>query len=204
METEGVIRFQLEFEPDKLDIAHLIGPLNAWRSLLFRLGWIGQDANRYGGLAYGNVSLRLDQQQFLISATQTGGRELLGPDDYCLVTDFHIAANRIQARGQNPPSSESLTHAAIYGARDEVQCVLHVHAPLMWDKAADLGLAVTPGDAPYGTPAMAMALRACALNDSTGPICMGGHQDGVMAFGLDPSLAAWALLEAEIRAMQTR
>ncbi|MFM8333814.1 MAG: class II aldolase/adducin family protein, partial [Candidatus Methylumidiphilus sp.] len=98
--------------------------LNAWRQILFRLGLTGLDPRRYGGLAFGNVSLRTQGSRFAVSGTQTGGKPRLGPQDYCLVTGFDLAHNRIHAEGPVKPSSEALSHGAVYAANRSVGCVL--------------------------------------------------------------------------------
>lgn len=197
METEGVIKFELEFAPDEAPSAAELGDLEGWRRLLHDLGVVGQDSARYGGLGFGNVSRRLPQGQFLISGTQTGGRARLGPEGYCRVLSCDPLRNRISARGRIRPSSEALTHGAVYAAAPTVGAVLHVHSPPLWQAAASLGLAATPAQVSYGTPAMAHEV-ARALADArvrqAGVLAMAGHEDGILAFGADPAEAGKALV----------
>ncbi len=199
-EQEGVIQYQLEFTPgDAPDYAHF-PLLNYWRCYLFRLGLIGQDPARYGGLGYGNISARLraDSPEFIVSGTQTGHLPLLCRSHYVRVTKFDVTRNFLQACGPVRPSSEALTHASLYAARADIQCVMHVHSPLIWRQAEALGIPCVAPAIGYGTPAMAEAVRDLAQASSgSGVIAMLGHEDGVIVYGEDED-AAGALIIATL------
>jgi len=182
-ETEGIIQFEMDFRIAPPPTPHSIAELNAWRGLLYRLRLTGQDPLRYGGLAYGNVSQRETRDRFIISGTQTGGKERLTASDYCLVTGFDVEGNRIFAEGQIPPSSEALTHAAIYAAKETITHVLHIHSPEIWAHHEHLAIPTTGAEVPYGTPGMARAVQQAVLHGGQPIICMLGHRDGVIAFG---------------------
>lgn len=197
--TEGVIQYRLDFAPGPPPPPDRIRELNAWRTILHRLGLTGLDPVRYGGLAYGNVSVRLTQEatdtpRFLISGSQTGGLERLTNRDYVEVTDFDIGANRLTARGCIRPSSEALTHAAVYQADRGVTCVIHVHSPELWSSAEPLGLPTTARHIPYGTPEMAAAIQEWVLKRGVPVIAMLGHEDGILAYGKTIEDAAQTLL----------
>lgn len=187
-EQEGVIQYQLDFAAgDAPDYARF-ALLNYWRCYLFRLGLIGQDPARYGGLGYGNISARLfpDSLPFLISGTQTGHLPLLCRSHYVRVTAFDVMRNFLQACGPVRPSSEALTHASLYAARDDIGCVMHVHSPLIWRRGPALGVPCVDKAIGYGTPAMADAVRDLAqASAGSGVIVMRGHEDGVMIYGAD-------------------
>jgi len=177
-ELEGVIKFKLEHRETQLPFQPGLSELNAWRNLLFDLGLTGQDASRYGGLGYGNMSIRMTESQFLISGSQTGGIRKLEPNHYVLVTLADPTENRIQSIGPIKPSSESMTHAAAYAAGPWIQCVLHVHHPQIWVNSEILGLPGTPPDVAYGTVEMATHIARLA-EETRGPvIAMKGHIDG--------------------------
>jgi ribulose-5-phosphate 4-epimerase/fuculose-1-phosphate aldolase len=185
---EGVIKFTLDYTRNLAAPAVDVSELSAARRKLWQLGLIGQSAEKYAGVGYGNVSCRLPsgENRFLVSGTQTGAIEWLGPEHYARVTGFDIAANRITAEGPLPPSSESLTHAMLYALDPAIQSVLHVHAPGIWCRAHTLGLPVTHPDVAYGTPAMAREVeRLFRETDARtrGLFVMGGHEDGVVAYG---------------------
>lgn len=196
---DGVTKFELRYTRSApLEFAPLRA-LNAWRTLLHRLGLIGQDPRRYGGVGFGNVSQRIAEQKFAITGTQTGGLARLDAQHYALIEDCDIAGNRVVARGPIEPSSESLTHAMLYRLSADIHCVLHVHAPQLWGSARALGIAFTDPGVAYGTPAMAVEMqrlhRAGAF-ERRGLVAMGGHVDGVVAFGANARAAGFALLGA--------
>jgi ribulose-5-phosphate 4-epimerase/fuculose-1-phosphate aldolase len=192
--AEGVIKYQADFTSAPALAWALVAELDAWRTLLFRLGLTGQDPERYDGLAYGNVSRRLQDHSFLISGTQTGGIERLTAEHYCRVTDFATDRNLIVAEGPIHPSSEALTHAAVYRAAGHVQYVLHVHSPELWHCAERLGLPTTDPRIAYGTPEMAAAVEILLRIPETRVIAMGGHRDGLIAVGETVEAAALPLI----------
>jgi hypothetical protein len=186
---EGVVQFHLNFIPADPLPATMLSSLNAWRQILYRLGLIGQDPRRYGGLGFGNVSIRVasgNAAAFVISGTQTGGMDRLSPEHYALVTDFDPATNSVVAEGVVRPSSESLTHGSLYRLDPLIRAVIHAHSPEIWTRADAIGLPVTRRDVHYGTPEMAE--EVCRLFQHT-PVstlkifAMGGHEDGIVAFG---------------------
>lgn len=220
-EQEGVIKYQLDFTPSEAtDIGRLRG-LQQWRLTLYQLGLIGQDPERYGGLGYGNISERQQSDQindlpdglwsevchkskeedsataFIISGTQTGHLAELTEQHYARVNYCDPLCNRIQAEGPVKPSSEALTHGAVYAMSSDIQAVIHVHSPEIFALRDRLLLPRTPEDVRYGTPEMAQAVQA--LWD-TGQLrgapvlVMAGHEDGVISFGRNMAEAGMAML----------
>lgn len=169
---------------------------------MFRLGLTGRDPGRYGGLAYGNVSQRAEAGCFIVSGTQTGGKPCLGAEDYCLVLDFDLEENRLRAEGPVAPSSEALTHGAVYSAAPQAGCVIHVHSPEIWRQARSLEIPLTDESIPYGTPEMGRAVGLAALRSAAGVVAMGGHEDGVLAFAGCPHEAALRLLRCLAKAVE--
>ncbi len=187
-EREGVVKYRLDFREQPGRTFEGFRELSAWRHILFRLGLIGQDPDRYGGLGFGNLSVRAgpDTRAFFITGTQTGGLPELDTAGYALVEACDPVANHIRAVGPVRPSSEALTHGAIYSARPECRFVFHVHCPAIWRQAAVLGLPATSEGTDYGTPAMAGELQRLvsgALGPDRGVVVMAGHRDGVLAYG---------------------
>ena len=213
-EAEGVIRFHAEHRRERLAEHELGEParvLAAWRRVARALGVLGCDPDRYGGAAFGNISLRVGAANaphglrgFLISGTQTGEREVVGLESFALVTSYEIDDSRVFSRGEVLPSSESMSHAAVYDTDAALVMVIHGHAPALWRRASDLDLVVTDPAVPYGTPEMAGEV-ARALGDARARrgrafhrhvIAMGGHEDGILAVGRDPDEAGAALASA--------
>ena len=204
-ETEGVVKYQLDFSVGPAPEASLLLGVNAWRRLLYQLALVGSDPRRYGGLGFGNVSRRVRSGEavFVVSGTQTGHLAVLRPEHYCLVNACEPGRNTIAAMGPIKPSSEALTHGAVYDAAPSVQCVLHVHSPDIWANTQRLGLPATRQNIEYGTPAMAEEVRELVANAAVNRprvIAMAGHQDGVLAFGESEDSAGLALVEVLARA----
>ena len=133
---EGVIKFELTFTAAPPLAEEQLREISAWRRILWLLGLTGRDPARYDGLGYGNVSLRLPpfdappkRRSFVVSGTQTGGLPELGPEHYAVVTGCDPENNRVAAEGPIRPSSEALTHGALYALDAALRCVLHVHCP---------------------------------------------------------------------------
>lgn len=206
-QAEGVIKYRLDFTPGSALPAAQLAELIAWQRILHRLGLVGRDPARYGGLAYGNLSRRLPEGGFAISASQTGDREQPTPEDYAHVIGWDCTQNRVVASGPAKPSSESLTHAALYDADPAIGCVLHLHAPDIWQQRVQLGLPGTASEVPYGTPEMAAEVGRLYREQGFaghGALAMGGHLDGILAFGEDPDQAGSALMILLRRALTPR
>jgi ribulose-5-phosphate 4-epimerase/fuculose-1-phosphate aldolase len=136
-------------------------------------------------------------RRFIISGSQTGDLPELGPAEYTVVTECHPAQKRLVAYGPIRPSSESLTHGAVYALDSAIRVVLHVHSPAIWLAAATLGIPITDPLIPYGTPEMAAAvahLYATTDMAQRGIFSMGGHEDGIFAFGETAEVAGDVLL----------
>lgn len=205
--TEGVIRFDLQHRQGPLP-RHLhpaLAELAAWRDLLVRLGGIGQDPTRYDGAGFGNLSARIGpfpgprgQRPFLISATQTGGEPCADPTRFALVRRCDARTNHVESEGPARPSSESLTHGALYDQDPAIRYVFHIHSPHIWRTRAQTRLPTTHPDIPYGTPAMAQEMNRLAQAGLLARriIVMAGHEDGVIGFGHTAEEAGMALISA--------
>lgn len=202
---EGVIKFDLHYTNTGPVPGETLAELNGWRRILWQLALVGQDPARYGGYGFGNVSQRIPpfdtaagKRRFVISGTQTGGLERLEATHYSVVDTYDPQTNRVQAGGPVRPSSESLTHGVIYDLDTGIHAILHVHSPHIWQQAAALGIPVTDAAVPYGTPGMAQeAGRLFSTTDvlHKGIFSMGGHEDGIVAFGTTPGEAGGILLK---------
>jgi L-ribulose-5-phosphate 4-epimerase len=96
------------------DIASFSGlaKLNAYRRKLLDLRLIGVDPN---GIAFGNLSVRDGAtKKFYITGSATGGIPELAPANCAKVVTCDFERNQVRYEGSAIPSSESLTHAAIY------------------------------------------------------------------------------------------
>jgi ribulose-5-phosphate 4-epimerase/fuculose-1-phosphate aldolase len=205
-EQEGVIKYRLDYQPCAPRYYPEYAELNAWRSILYRLGLIGQDPLRYGGLAYGNISFRLgNTPQFIITGSQTSGLTRLSNDNYSTVLSAEPSQNHIVATGAIKPSSEALTHAAVYDASHDVKAVVHVHSPIIWQHYQALALPTIDATIQYGTQAMAEAVLALFARNvlTEKPIfVMLGHEDGIVAIGDSIADASMVLIRTLALAME--
>lgn len=199
---EGVIRFRFDHRRERLPpgLAALAGELAGWRRRLVARGVVGQEPGRYGGAGFGNLSARLPPPHgrgFLVTGSQTGHLADLDLAGFALVDSWDAAAHRLASRGLAPPSSESLTHAALYDASPAIGAVFHVHAPALWARRGTPALPATAPTAEYGSPQMAAEVAALARRlGETGLLAMSGHEDGLLAWGPSPEAAGTALLTA--------
>jgi len=199
IEREGVIKFSLEHEDAAGINRPVVDSLNHWRTVLADLGLIGMDPRRYDGLGFGNLSARLQGNEFLITGCQTGLLAELTPAHYAHVTGSWPELNMVRSRGPLAPSSEALTHASIYAANWNIRFVFHGHSPEIWEKTASLGIPVTPDYQSYGTPEIAIEAGEIVSGltpGSSGLFTMGGHEDGVVAYGPSADQAGNALVDA--------
>jgi hypothetical protein len=194
-EIEGVTKFVADHSPGPLPRAarEVAARLGAWRTILAQAGLVGIDPARYGGVGFGNVSARLGPfpgsrgaRAFLVSGTGTGGHRCVDPGDFAVVRRYDIRRNSVESVGPTTPSSESMTHGAVYDLGAHIRWVFHAHCPTVWSQAAALGLPTTAPGIDYGTVEMAREVarlaRSTTLHDR-GVFAMAGHTDGVVAFG---------------------
>lgn len=160
--------------------------LSAWRSILRQLDLVGQHTDRYGGFAFGNMSVRDGKSDvFAITASQTSGAPELLPEQLVRVTHCNLERFWVEAEGSEPPSSESLTHAMIYHADPRVHCIFHIHSAEIWQARSLLKLPQTAVDVAYGTASMAKAVANLLIEHQSRPLVFAtaGHEDGIFALG---------------------
>ena len=206
-EKEGVIKYQLDFNEAPSVAEEQVREINAWRRIFFLLGLIGQDPARYGGYGFGNVSCRLkrDSKTFVISGTQTAHLAELGAKHYATVISCDPLRNHIIAEGPIKPSSEALTHGAIYQFDSSINYVFHVHSPDIWQHAVSLAIPTTAKNVSYGTPEMASEIERLLTSSDTRQkriIAMGGHEDGIVAFAATAEEAGQILVSYFSQALQ--
>lgn len=208
---EGVVRFHADFFSEDISklISDCFSEINAWRTLMYLTGMIGQNPNRYGGFGYGNISRRYIladlPHAFVISGSQTGHISGLEIKHYALITECYPEKNRVAARGLTRPSSESMTHGTIYALDNSVNGVIHAHCSEIWRYAENFRIPITSEHAGYGTPEMASEIGRLFVETSVrqqGIFAMGGHEDGIVAFGKNLETAGVLLIRYLALALQ--
>ena len=191
---DGYIKFNCEWTiTDPIANDAILG-LNKCRAILFSKNLIGMYDN---GIGFGNISKRIDAEQFIITGSATGRiRELTG-QHYTKVTEHNIKTNSLTCEGPIKASSESLTHASIYLADSDVNAVIHVHSLDLWEKLIDK-VPTTSTKIAYGTPEMANEIirlfqETDVINQKI--VVMAGHHEGIISFGKDLEEATEIILE---------
>lgn len=193
MIDEGHVKFAAEWIEEAASAPRQLEALSRWRRALHDAGLIGHYADI--DIGYGNLSVRLAGDEFLITGTQTGHLRETDSRHYCRVTAFDIDTNQVCCRGPVMASSESMTHAAIYARDAAVGSVAHVHDETLWAWALDR-LPSTRADVAYGTPAMAREFQRLVDDpEFAGIAVMAGHEGGLIATGADVAQAAGRLLD---------
>ncbi|MFT5142510.1 MAG: L-ribulose-5-phosphate 4-epimerase [Rhodothermales bacterium] len=194
MHDEGYIKFECEWIEAPARAWHKIGALNEWRQLLHDAGLIGAHPD---GIGYGNISIRdTPAREFIITGSMTGHARELGPQHFTRVIDYDFDANRLTCKGPVIASSESLTHASFYEASRAIGAVIHVHHAGLWNTYKGK-LPTTSPSVTYGTPEMAyevIGLLRAKDRPAKQLVIMGGHEDGVLAYGASLGQAASTLL----------
>ena len=160
-----------------------LAELNACRRKLLRLGLIGMDAN---GIGFGNLSIR-DGTNFYITGSATGGIPELALADCARVMEYDLKKNWLRYEGAAIPSSESLTHAAIYDSDATAGAVIHCHDSKLWMAALNR-VPTTSKAAEYGTPEMASEITQLLTRTDAQTrkiVVMAGHEGGILTFGKD-------------------
>lgn len=155
----------------------------------------------------GNISARLDDDLILITP---GGvsKGHMRADSICVLR----AADGQLIHGRSP-SSERAVHLAVYRAREDVEAVIHSHAPksTAWactgealpeaiHPEAELMLGRIPL-VPYVTPGTERLAReaAAALTPGTAAMLLASHGTVTMGDSLEAALARLEMLEAYCR-----
>lgn len=196
MREEGVIKFDYHCVDEAYSIAdsdfHIINPV---RQRLHKMGLIGQYED---GISYGNISMRTGlSNSFIISASDTGKYKSLEKKHYVKVIKCCTKQNICIYKGVHPPSSESLTHHSLYTHVPHIGSVIHVHSAKLWNSLKGHQPS-TADTVTYGSLEMVKEMAAL-LEDNVfkehNIIVMGGHPEGIIAFGNSPNEAMIHLIK---------
>jgi len=180
----GSIKFICNWiQSEPVDVETII-EINRWRSILHKHQMIGVYPN---GIGYGNISIRLNHKEFLISGTSTGHLETLTNQHYSKVISYNFSENTLACIGPVKASAESLTHAAVYEMDPGINAIIHVHNKQIWDELIHKA-PTTSIDVEYGTPQMALEIKSLFKTTDVLDkklLVMGGHEEGIITFGKD-------------------
>ena len=179
---EGYIKFNCNWIKTNLIPEDKAAAINVWRDIMYKQGFIGVYDD---GIGFGNISVRCEDQTFLITGSSTGEFEKLNENHYSLVTNYNLLQNSLTCKGPIIASSESLTHALIYECSPETNAVIHIHNIDIWNNLIHK-VPTTNIEATYGTPEMANEIKRLFSESEVAAekiIVMGGHKEGIISFG---------------------
>ena len=130
---------------------------------------------------------RWREQEFLHHRFSDGWSPRIGADGLRTGRGVRFRKELAPLRRVAVPSSESLTHAAIYESDPTISAVIHCHDSVSWATLLDRA-PTTSKSVAYGTPEMAYEImRLFTVSDvrNTGIFAMGGHEAGIVTFGKD-------------------
>jgi L-ribulose-5-phosphate 4-epimerase len=177
------VKFTYERARAEIGAFDELAEFNAWRRKFLELRLIGVDSN---GVGFGNLSVRNGVTgNFYISGSATGALSELAPPHCARVVAYDFAKNWLRYEGSAIPSSESLTHAAIYEADPTACAIIHFHDAMLWATLFER-VPTTSKVVSYGTPEMAYEIiRLFKVSDVRRRkiFVMAGHEGGIVAFG---------------------
>jgi ribulose-5-phosphate 4-epimerase/fuculose-1-phosphate aldolase len=191
---EGYIKFNCNWIKAAPCSSLKIEEINSWRDRLYNYGLIGAYAN---GIGFGNISIRSDNNTFIITGSATGILEKLNENHYVKVNEYDFSQNSLTCMGPIKASSESLTHAVIYESSPETQAVIHIHNLNMWEKYIHKE-PTTRSNVSYGTPEMAHEIKRLFKETDIALkkfIVMAGHEEGIIVFGSSLDEAGKVLID---------
>jgi L-ribulose-5-phosphate 4-epimerase len=190
-EVSDYVKFTYERVRSEIAPFDQLAELNECRRKLRELHMIGVDSN---GIGFGNLSVRDGATgNFYVSGSATGGLPSLALADCVRVVACDLEKNSVRYEGSAIPSSESLTHAAIYEADARAGAVIHCHDSVLWKSLLNRAPTTSKAVA-YGTPEMAYEIIHLFKTSDLQKrkiLVMAGHEGGLIAFGktLEETLA---------------
>ena len=198
------VKFTYERVTSELASFAELANVNACRRKLRELQLIGIDSN---GVGFGNLSVRDDAtNNFYITGSATGGMSELTLSNCAKVVAYDFERNSLRYEGYAVPSSESLTHAAIYQSDSSAHAIIHCHGSKSWLRLLDRA-PKTSEAAKYGTPEMAREIihlfQAGEVHQRK-VFVMAGHEGGIVTFGRDLEEAFAILMQERNETVQLR
>ena len=198
------VKFTYERARDQLAPFHELAELNKYRRKLLELQLIGVSSN---GVSFGNVSVRDGvTNNFYVTGSATGALSELTLADCAKVVAYDFNRNSVLYEGAAIPSSESLTHAAVYQSDSSAGGIIHCHDSTLWLTLLDR-VPTTSKAAAYGTPEMAyeiIQLFQTGEAHRRKVFVMAGHEGGIVTFGRDLEEAFAVLMQKRNETAQLR
>jgi len=198
---DGVIKYHVSHTQEQAPYFEEYDKLEALRARLFALGLIGETPD---GIGFGNLSFRVDEGSFFITATQTGKQAQLLEDEYTFIESYDFDAFAVFSKGKLQPSSEALSHAMIYELHPDIQAVIHIHSAPLWHMMLKEQYLSTRAE--YGTAEMVREISSLYAKHNPfehHAFVMKGHEDGIVTFGRsieEAELKLYQIIRAHLQA----
>ncbi|MFX0136883.1 MAG: class II aldolase/adducin family protein [Candidatus Hodarchaeota archaeon] len=204
------LKFNLDFTETALNFNNKkIQELNFWREIFYTLKLMGK---KLDGIGYGNLSQGVDylntksgKRQFIITGKDSSALEKLTIKNFTKVLEYDFHKNFVKAEGLVKPSSESLTHGAIYDFDNSLKSIIHVHSQHIWKSAKQLNIPITLENAKKGTTELAFDIQRVleyTHASDIGIIVLGGHKEGIISFGKTPKEAGGIILKYLVASLE--
>jgi L-ribulose-5-phosphate 4-epimerase len=198
------VKFRYERAGSELAPFAGLAELNTLRRKLLELQLIGVRSN---GVSFGNLSVRDGvTNNFYVTGSATGTLSELTLADCAKVVAYDFKRNWLRYEGAAIPSSESLTHAAVYKSDGSARAVIHCHDSSLWSTLLDR-VPTTSKAVEYGTPEMAceiIHLFQIGEVHRRKVFVMAGHEGGIVTFGRDLEEAFAVLMQERNETAQLR
>lgn len=181
---EGYIKFNCLLEYKDLILnAQECSQAIGIRDKVYNLGFIGYQDD----IGYGNLSYReSDSGLIVITGSKTGKFKELLPEHFTRILSYSLSENTCHCEGRVEASSESLSHAVFY-EDPIINAVIHIHNRAFWEYYLHK-LPTSNASYLFGTVELAFDLKKLIpgnIRNTVGVVVMGGHKDGIIAFGKD-------------------
>ncbi len=193
--NSGIIKFRFNLKMSSpINEEHFL-PIEKWRIIFHKMNLIGE--YKTTNVGFGNLSKRLlvGEEPFVITGTQTGHYPNLNGMQYCKVTKCNMTKLIIEAVGPIAPSSESLTHHAVYSKNPKINFVFHIHHIQLWNYMLKNKFPNTPEDIDHRSQAMIEAAKKCTQENEVGIFAISSSEGSVIAYGKNAEDAGKLILE---------
>lgn len=184
---EGVIKFSYrKFSDEKREGFQGLSDFKRLHHELHKMGMLGFYEDHQ--VSYGNLSHKDESTgKIFVSSTDTGRLKELENENICQLVEVEVENNLVRYLGDNPPSSESMTHYFCYQTYDSFSWIAHIHHKPIWNYYLENNLPAISENVAYGTPEMAKEMKSLLGNHietdpdlSSFSLAMAGHEDGVI------------------------
>ncbi|MEM1435505.1 MAG: hypothetical protein AAGG11_15715 [Pseudomonadota bacterium] len=197
-------------EPEGPQLAPGLAPtLAAWREMLIQQGLINLTSSFEMAHAYGSLSVRDPDSAIAFTMAPPGGTETFAERQLLRIQGYNLERSWVEATGLEPPSVDTLLHAALYAADSRIQWVFQCRSEALAEELDTLGIPIVgprvDEDPEAPLPAWARTLRLLNENRSR-PLVLAipGRTASIFACGTTARDAGGLLLVYLARALEQR